>query len=59
MISTSKGCRSIKSVDSGLRPKASEISLPAPENFPLGDDQENSSMSLVFILRNSDSLSLE
>src|SRR5882672_6166871 len=49
-ISTSKGCRSIKSVDCGLRPSASETSLPAPTNFPLGEDQGSSASALVFIL---------
>jgi len=41
-ISISKGCRSLRSVDCGLRPNASETSLPAPANFPLGDDQVSS-----------------
>ena len=49
-ISTSKGCRSFRSVDCGLRPNASEISLPAPANFPLGEDQVSSTSSFVFIL---------
>src|SRR6266498_357076 len=39
MISTSNGWRSIRSVECGLRPSASEISLPAPANFPFGDDE--------------------
>jgi hypothetical protein len=29
-------------VDSGLRPNASEISLPAPLNFPFGEDHVSS-----------------
>jgi hypothetical protein len=37
-------------VDGGLRPSASETSRPAPANFPLGDDQENSSNLFVFTL---------
>src|SRR5580765_6935477 len=50
-ISTSNGCRSFSSVESGFRPKATEISLLAPPNFPLGEDQVSSTMSLVLILR--------
>jgi hypothetical protein len=38
-------------VESGLRPKASEIPLPEPTNFPFGDTQESSGMSFVLILR--------
>src|SRR6267142_2578698 len=49
-ISTSKGCRSLKSVDCGLRPNASETSLPEPTNFPLGEDHVSSASSFVFIL---------
>src|SRR2546430_1537267 len=48
-ISTSKGCRSFKSVDCGLRPNASETSLPAPANFPLGEDHVSSASRFVFI----------
>src|SRR5882724_8905938 len=50
-ISTSKGCRSIRSVDRGLRPNASETCLPAPTNFPLGEDQLSSAIWLVLTLR--------
>src|SRR5574341_568193 len=49
--STSNGWRSLRSVDSGLRPSATEISLLAPPNFPLGDAHVSSAMSLVFTLR--------
>src|SRR5437016_14653332 len=49
-ISTSKGCRSLRSVDSGLRPNASEISLPAPLNFPFGEDHVSSAIFVVFTL---------
>src|SRR4030095_2634515 len=49
MISTSKGWPCIKSVEWGLRPSASEISLPAPANFPFGEDQDSSASSLVLI----------
>src|SRR5882672_812003 len=49
-ISTSKGCRSFKSVERGLRPNASETSLPAPANFPLGEDQDSSTMLFVLTL---------
>src|SRR4030095_2247829 len=51
-ISTSKGCRSLKSVDSGLRPNASETSLPAPTNFPFGDDQVSSTIFVVLTFKN-------
>src|ERR1035441_5177901 len=50
-ISTSKGWRSLRSVDCGLRPNSSETSLPAPTNFPLGEDQVTSAMSFVLIFR--------
>jgi len=50
-ISMSNGCRSFKSVDCGLRPSSSEISLPAPANFPLGEDQVISTTSFVLTLR--------
>src|SRR4030088_21379 len=50
-ISTSKGCRSSRSVDRGLRPNASETCLPAPTNFPLGEDQLYSAIWLVLTLR--------
>src|SRR5438105_4553145 len=50
-ISTSNGCRSLRSVESGLRPNSSEISLPAPTNLPLGDDHGISTMSFVLTLR--------
>src|SRR5437660_2278807 len=50
-ISTSKGCRSFRSVDCGLRPNASETCLPAPANFPLGEVQVSSISSLIFTLR--------
>src|SRR5437773_912002 len=49
-ISTSKGCRSFRSVDCGLRPNASETCLPAPLNFPFGEDHVSSVNSLVFTL---------
>src|SRR5260221_11241360 len=44
----SKGCRSLRSVENGLRPNASETCLPAPANLPFGEDQISSSMLLVF-----------
>src|ERR1700730_8368779 len=50
-ISTSNGCLSFRSLDSGLRPTATEISLLAPPNFPFGEDQDSSGISLVLILR--------
>src|SRR5437667_107087 len=50
-ISTSNGWRSLRSVDSGLRPNASEISLPAPLNFPFGEDHVSSAIFDVEILR--------
>ncbi len=50
-ISTSNGCRSLRSVNCGLRPNASEISFPALLNFPFGDAHVTSAMSLVLILR--------
>src|SRR5260370_13863003 len=50
-ISTSNGCRSMRSVDDGLRPNASETCLPAPANFPLGEDQLSSTMASVLTLR--------
>src|SRR5258706_12803739 len=49
-ISTSKGCRSLRSVDSGLRPNASEISLPAPLNFPFGEHHVSSAIFVVLTL---------
>src|SRR5258708_38371651 len=45
-----KGCRSLRSVDSGLRPNASEISLPAPLNFPFGEDHVSSAIFVVLTL---------
>src|SRR5262249_40725563 len=54
-ISTSKGCRSLRSVDSGLRPNASEISLPAPLNFPFGEDHVSSAIFVVLTLCTSES----
>src|ERR1051325_4725617 len=48
--STSKGCRSLRSVDSGLRPNASEISLPAPLYFPFGEVHVNSAIFVVLTL---------
>src|SRR5436190_16582172 len=45
IISTSNGCRSIASVERRIRPRASEISLPAPVNLPLGDDHVSSASS--------------
>src|SRR4030095_16025534 len=53
-ISTSKGCRSLRSVDSGLRPNASEISLPAPLNFPFGEDHVSSAIFVVLTLCTSE-----
>src|SRR5438046_1593502 len=47
-ISTSNGCRSFKSVDCALRPKASETSLPASVSLPLGEVQDASASLLVF-----------
>src|SRR5437660_11067356 len=41
---------SFRSVDSGLRPSSSEISLPAPTNFPFGDDQVTSTIFVVLTL---------
>jgi hypothetical protein len=49
-ISTSNGCRSFKSVESGFRPSSSEISLPAPMISPSGDDQVNSAILAVLTL---------
>src|SRR5207249_12221392 len=49
-ISTSNGCRSFKSVESGFRPSSSEISLPAPMISPFGDDQVNSAILVVLTL---------
>src|SRR2546430_12257577 len=48
-ISTSNGCRSFKSVDCGLRPRASETLLLAPANFPFGEDQDSSANLLELI----------
>src|SRR5438094_2064581 len=48
-ISTSNGCRSFKSVDCGLRPRASETLLLAPANIPFGEDQGSSASLLVLI----------
>src|SRR5947199_5997955 len=48
-ISTSNGCRSFKSVDCRLRPRASETLLLAPTNFPFGEDQGSSANWLVLI----------
>src|SRR5215467_4171230 len=50
-ISTSNGCRSFRSVDSGLRPKATEISFFAPSNFPFGEVQASSATSFTLTLR--------
>src|SRR6202022_1724694 len=50
-ISISNGCRSLRSVDSGLRPNATEISLLAPPNFPFGEVQDSSAISFRLILR--------
>jgi hypothetical protein len=44
----------LRSVDSGLRPNASEISLPAPMNFPFGEDQVSSAIFVVLTLRISE-----
>ncbi len=41
----------MRSVDDGLRPNASETCLPAPANFPLGEDQLSSTMVSVLTLR--------
>src|ERR1700674_5924332 len=41
----------MRSVDFGLRPRASETPMPAPLNFPFGDVQVSSVMSLVLTLR--------
>lgn len=41
----------LQSVENGCRPSASETCLPAPMNFPFGDDQDNSGMSFMFTLR--------
>src|SRR2546428_12126676 len=51
-ISTSNGCRSFKSVDCGLRPRASETLLLAPANFPFGEIQGSSAnwLELIFII---------
>src|SRR5579859_6131622 len=57
-ISTSKGWRSINSVDCGLRPNSSETCLPKPTNFPLGNDQDSSDMLFVLTLRILGMLSL-
>src|SRR3989442_113732 len=47
--STSNGCRSLRSVESGLRPSASDTLLLAPVNFPLGDAQGSSANRLELI----------
>src|SRR6266576_3953604 len=49
-ISTSNGCRSFKSVDCGLRPRASETLLLPPANFPFGEDHGSSAnwLELIF-----------
>jgi hypothetical protein len=57
-ISTSKGCRSFRSVDCGLRPSSSETSLPKPTNLPLGEDQASSCILSVLTFRISSSNSL-
>jgi hypothetical protein len=41
-------------VDSGLRPNASEISLPAPLNFPFGEDHVSSAIFVVLTLCTSE-----
>src|SRR6516225_5776572 len=41
----------------GLRPNASEISLPAPLNFPFGEDHVSSAIFVVLILRMTSRLS--
>jgi hypothetical protein len=46
--STSNGWRFMRSVDCGSRPNSSDISLPAPANFPFGDAQVISVMSFRF-----------
>src|SRR5580765_1282872 len=45
----------MRSVECGFRPRASEISLPAPANLPLGDDHASSvsSFELIFFMRSS------
>src|SRR5258706_7027815 len=50
-ISTSNGWRSRASVEAGFRPRASETCFPAPQNFPLGEDQISSGKSFVLTLR--------
>src|SRR6516162_4380527 len=50
-ISISNGCRSFRSLDSGLRPNATEISLLAPPNFPFGEVHDSSAISFMLILR--------
>ena len=59
MISTSNGWRSRRSVDRGLRPRASEISLPAPTNLPLGDVQVSSGSSFELIFFTAADLGFE
>src|SRR3954464_4472879 len=51
-ISTSKGWRSIRSVEVGTRPSASEISLPAPAKLPLAEDHVSSlsALELTFFM---------
>jgi hypothetical protein len=49
--SISNGCRSFKSLDSGLRPNAMETSLLTPPNVPLGEAQGCSLTSLRLLLR--------
>src|SRR5262245_39266122 len=49
-----RGCRSLRSVDSGLRPNASEISLPAPLNFSFGEDHVSSAIFVVLTLCTSE-----
>lgn len=49
----------MRSVDRGLRPRASEISLPAPTNLPLGDVQVSSGSSFELIFFTAADLGFE
>jgi hypothetical protein len=43
----------LRSVENGFLPRATDSSLLAPPNFPLGEDHESSVMSLMFTFRMS------
>ncbi len=54
-VSGKSRCRkdgvSLRSVEVGLRPSASDTCLPAPPNFPFGEDQVSSSICFTLTLR--------